>query len=153
MVGDSENYCVEYIRETKKREYKWKKNPRQLYQWCHHLAFNLAIYAQPINSYIIILWHRWIFVEYDVRDLKYTKENCRILKRDKQFCPVPITFDQSECQTQIEVIINFLLGLATTYCLPDLVTSACVFFFNVVVVKFALPTQWDKPLDHRADAG
>ena len=28
MVGDSENYWVEYIREKKKREYKWKKDPR-----------------------------------------------------------------------------------------------------------------------------
>lgn len=80
--------------------------------------------------YFIIFYHghnyyRWILVEQDVRDLSYTKENCRILKRDEQFCPVPITFDQSECQTQIEVFI-----------------SHCQIFYNSDISVFSHVQLW-----------
>ena len=45
--------------------------------------------------------HSWVFVEHDIQQLNYKEENHRILKRDKQFHPVPITF--TDCRKEVEV--------------------------------------------------
>ena len=48
-------------------------------------------------------YNRWMFVEHDIRQLRYKKENRQILKRDEQFRSIPITFTQSDCQKEVEV--------------------------------------------------
>ena len=45
---------------------------------------------------------RWTLSECNVHEFNLTKENCKILKRDQQFCDVPVTYDSNH--TELEVI-------------------------------------------------
>ena len=75
-----------------------------------HDVVNLITTGVTITIIIIIIVnHSWVFVEHDIQQLKYKEENCRILKRDKQFHPVPITF--TDCRKEVEVTYNILINI------------------------------------------